>query len=101
MEAGRSRLFVRSPLFSESLSVFYGSSQHSGTYAAAISYNSRHDITAVCMTQHVWQSIPPTQIYLFQLPARVHADGPQIVYIVTKSELTRKPYKVKVFFMGK
>jgi hypothetical protein len=53
------------------------------------------------MTQQVWQSIPPTQIYLLQLPARVHAGGLQIDYAVTKSELSRKPYKVKVFLMGK
>jgi len=53
------------------------------------------------MTQQVWQSIPPTQIYLLVLPARVHAGGLQIVYAMTKSKLSRKPNKVKVFFYGK
>jgi hypothetical protein len=48
------------------------------------------------MTQQFWHSIPPKQIHLLQLPARVHAGGLQIVYIVTKSEPSRKPYKVKV-----
>jgi len=66
-------------------------------YAAAMLYTSRDDVEAVCITQQVWQSIPPTQIYLLLLPARVHAGGLQIVYTVTKSELSRKPYKIKVF----
>jgi hypothetical protein len=52
------------------------------------------------MTQQVWQSIPPTHIYLLQLSARVHAGGLQIVHTVNKSEFSRKPYKVKsVFFL--
>jgi len=49
------------------------------------------------MTQQVWQSIPPTQIYLLVPAARFHAGGLQIVYTVIKSKLSRKPYKVKVF----
>ena len=48
------------------------------------------------MTQQVWWSIPPTQIYHL-LPAGVRAGGLQIVYTVTKFELSREPYKVKVF----
>jgi len=53
------------------------------------------------MTQQVWQSIPPTQIYLLQLSARVHTGGLQIVHTLTKSELSRKPYKVKSVFVRK